>query len=123
MKSSHELETLTAERREELARDLFDCDTVQKKITEHALEGINRLRIIQLKPLTLSNTDAAQTLCARLKKAGYALNWVPAAMKVTYENGNSEMVSYEELVIFWGSRKGEKYRDEVQSAPMLGTNV
>lgn len=101
---------ISADFREDYAREVFDFQAVQDQITKAAANGMARLRLSQKHPLTLIDTKAALKLCAELKKRGFEHDWPQISQHKKYKNNTSEMIAYQELTITWGLEYPEAYQ-------------
>ncbi len=73
--SAEVLRTLAAEKREELAREVYDTGRVKLAMTKAAAEGFGMLRVSAPIRASLRNTRAAAKLTAFLAKAGLTFQW------------------------------------------------
>lgn len=96
--------TLTEERRETLARELFGYERVTENIVAAATKGEGYLRLAQTVAASLRTTKVARQLIEQLKTAGYQVEWVSAS-ESERSNGKETggFIQYEELRITWAT--------------------
>lgn len=101
------LDEIAVSFREKYAETVFDYTTVKMLMAEGAGQGYDGVRISQDLPLSLEDTKSAMSLLAQLKKQKYKVSWVNNATGVEgYAGDINKALSYNELVIVWGSPKG-----------------
>ena len=104
MKDATALNNLMLQQREAYALKVFDYQTVMTAMQDAATAGDAYMRLVQKIPASLKSTKAAVLLVAKLKAAGYTVEWSEAVQHERVDDKvTGAFIRYEELRISWGA--------------------